>query len=81
MNITHTGSDKVHVAAMPIDKVQGCRDCRVILHDKRKWAWEDGEEMETAFWEPGAFVLKRRSGARVLNPQQAAEFPACGGGR
>ncbi len=77
MSIQHTSSDRVHVAAEPVGKVQKCQNCRTVLHDKSKWQWNDGEDMDTAFWEVGGMVLKRRSGARVLTPAQATEFPSC----
>lgn len=66
--IQHTSTDKVHVAGGPVGSIQRCERCASILHR------DDGHQ---CFWPVAAFVLRRRSGARVLTSEQMVEFPIC----
>jgi hypothetical protein len=77
--IARTPSDKVHVAGPGARGTQHCTRCNKSLHSPGRAPW-DSDHGGYVYWNVGAFVLARKSGRRVLTPEQAAEFPSCGRG-
>lgn len=63
--IKRTSTDKVHIAGIGADGVQRCIRCHAVIG-------------RISYWPGGSPVLTRRHGARVVTPEEAAQFRPCG---